>query len=1018
MRKIFIIFALFAIALVGISGCGGGSAGSSSNPPGGNDDVPEVVQLVPSHTVAQTNSTVYLHVQVLNGNGQPMKNVAVTFTNLSEPTGFFTSLLKFVGVKKEIGTLSASIIKTDRRGIATAKLRSNTSGFVTVQAEVNKGVGQLRDKKTIFFGEISGPVTSAPTLDLLVDDGIGTFDQIEDFQLFKGGSATDNQRTIKAVILDGSGTPMQGVTVTFGSDSPAEVTFTPTLQTAVTNANGEAFILVTVNPAILTNLQRVLNITAQATANSTSLADVVSLFLQPVTVSSVKVAANPDRVAPNGTSTILASVKMLGSLPVPDGSFVSFETTCGAVTPFGQTTDGVATATFTAPSVPPSGPCTVTASIGGVSGTTNITVTTTLTVQPSTQTMNGIAGGTATFTIFGGASPYTVFSNDAAFPAVVAGNIFTVNVAPNSIPKTVTYTVRDSLGTSVTATLTIAGGTSLAVLPSAVTVDSSAPDDTITFTVFGGVAPYSVFSNNPASFPPSTPTVASNGGAFTVTVPADAPSGSVILTIRDSGNPAATATATITISKIAPQPLIVIPSTRSIGNPVAGNTANFTILGGKAPYKAFSNNAALVTVPEDAAGNTVTITVASVPSIDTTVTITIFDSLGDSVAASLILDVAPILPLAVIPTTQTISNPTVGNTAQYQVTGGTGGYTAFSNNPALATATVAGNVVTATVQSVPSTDTTVTFTIYDSAASTISATLTLDVAPAQPLTVLPNARTISGETGGARTFTIFGGVPGYTVTSSNPSIAFDSGSGDGDWSVANSGGSITVNVPANIPASSVTLTVRDQAGTSTTATLTITTGPTLTVQPGSQIINGTTGGVATYTIFGGVPGYTVASSNPAIAFDSAPGDGNWTVGASGGTFAVTVPALSPSGAITLSVRDSAGTTQNATLTIAAPTTTLSITPTTFTIGTTLGGTVDIQYFASGGAAPYQVFFTLPVFVDPASPTQNTDVVGTIGDNNQEFIARYVWNAGDTATFQLIVVDSLGAVQTSTITMAP
>jgi hypothetical protein len=1016
MRKIFIIFALFALALTGISGCGGGSAGSSSNPPGGNDDVAEVVQLIPSHTVAQTNSTVYLHVKILNGNGQPMKNVPVTFTNLSEPTGFFTSLLKFVGVKKAISTLSASIIKTDRRGIATAKLRSNTPGFVTVQAEVNTGVGTVRDKRTIFFGEISGTATSSPTMSLHVKSAANdTFDETEDLQLFKGGSAADNQRTIKAVVFNSSGVPAPNVTVTFGSDSPDEVTFTPSLQTAVTNASGEAFILITVKPAILTSLQRVLNITAQATVDSTSVAAAKSLFLDAVTVSTpITVSANPSVVAPNGTSTILASVKMLGSLPVPDGSFVSFETTCGAVTPFGQTTAGVATATFTAPSVPPSGPCTVTASIGGVSGTTNITVTTTLTVQPATQTMNGITGGTATFTIFGGSSPYSVFSNDVSFPATLTGNIFTVNVSPNSIPKTVTYTVRDSVGTSVPATLTIAGGTALAVLPSAVNADSAAPEDTITFTIFGGVPPYSVFSNNPTLFPPS-PLI---DGTFTVTVPVDAPSGTVVMTIRDSGSPAATVTANITITKIAPQPLIVIPSTRSIGNPVAGNTANFTILGGKAPYKAFSNNAALVTVPEDAAGNTVTITVASVPSIDTTVTITIFDSLGDSVAASLILDVAPILPLAVIPTTQTISNPTVGNTAQYQVTGGTGGYTAFSNNPALATATVAGNVVTATVQSVPSTDTTVTFTIYDSAASTISATLTLDVAPAQPLTVLPNARTISGETGGARTFTIFGGVPGYTVTSSNPSIAFDSGSGDGDWSVANSGGSITVNVPANIPASSVTLTVRDQAGTSITATLTITAGPTLTVQPGSQIINGTTGGVATYTIFGGVPGYTVASSNPAIAFDSAPGDGNWTVGSSGGTFAVTVPALSPSGAITLSVRDSAGTTQNVTLTIAAPTTTLSITPTTFNIGTTLGGTVDIQYFASGGAAPYQVFFTLPVFVDPASPTQNTDVVGTIGDNNQEFIVRYVWNAGDTATFQLIVVDSLGAVQTSIITMAP
>ena len=57
-------------------------------------------------------------------------------------------------------------------------------------------------------------------------------------------------------------------------------------------------IVITVKPAILANLQRVLNITAQATVDSTSLADVVSLFLQPVTVSSVSVTANPDSGSP------------------------------------------------------------------------------------------------------------------------------------------------------------------------------------------------------------------------------------------------------------------------------------------------------------------------------------------------------------------------------------------------------------------------------------------------------------------------------------------------------------------------------------------------------------------------------------------------------------------------------------------------------------------------------------------------------------------------------------------------
>jgi hypothetical protein len=190
------------------------------------------------------------------------------------------------------------------------------------------------------------------------------------------------------------------------------------------------------------------------------------------------------------------------------------------------------------------------------------------------------------------------------------------------------------------------------------------------------------------------------------------------------------------------------------------------------------------------------------------------------------------------------------------------------------------------------------------------------------------------------------------------------------------------------------------------------------VQPSTQIINSSTGGAATFTIFGGVAGYTVSSSNPAIAYDSAPGDGSWTVASSGGTFTVNVDAFSPSGAITLSIRDAAGTTISATLTIAAPTPTLSITPTTFNIGTGIGGNVDILYFVSGGAPPYTVFYTLPMFVDfGASPANGASIPAT-GTTFADFIVRYQWNAGDSATFQIIVVDSLGSVVTSTVTMAP
>jgi hypothetical protein len=956
MKKIIIIVTLLALS-IGTFSCGGGS-GSSSSPHGENPGLPSVVQLRSSHNVAQTNATVYLHARILDGNGVPVKNEPVTFTNLSE-LGVIKTALRILGLRKPVGALSVPVVKTDNLGIATVKLTSTTSGFATIQAEVNGGAGQVRDKRTIFFGEISGPVTTPPpAMSLHVDDHIGAPDQDDDFKLFKNSSAADNQRTIKAIILNGSGGPLANVDVTFGSDSPNEVTFDKT-SPVKTNTDGEAIVHITVKPAILSSLQRVLNITAQATADSTSLAAIQSLFLEPVTVtqSGITVSANPTVVTTDGTSAILATVKMLGNLPVPDGSAVSFETiTCGSVTPFAQTTDGLATATFTAPSIAPSGGiCQVRAKIGSATSdpvAITVTTTATLTVQPSTQTMNGVAGGAATFTIFGGTAPYTVTStnrfsacndtnsdgdcsdaDDSGIWNVSASSnqFFTVRVPATTPAGDVTLSVRDSAGTTATATLTIGGGTALSVLPSAVTVyKPSASDDNLDFTIFGGFPPYNVYSNNVLF-----PAVPITSTTFRVTVGANAPTGTVIATVRD--NAGATSTATITISSI--------PST----------------------------------------------------------------------------------PLKVIPTSQTISNPLVGDPvrgfARYTVTGGTGtGYVAYSSNPALVTTPMSGNVVTATVQpgvTSLTADTTVTISIFDSAANTVPATLVLDVPPAQALTVLPDTRSISGVGGGQRTFTIYGGAPGYTVTSSNPSKAYDSGAGDGNWSVALSGDSFTINVPPNTVAEDITLTVSDQAGATKTATLKITAGPTLSVQPGAQTISGITGGPLTFTVAGGTQGYIVTSSNPAIAYDSVPGDGIWNVASSGDTFVVNVPGSTLSGSVTLTVTDSGGSSpQSATLTIAAPTITLSLTPDTFDIGTAAGGTVDLQYFVSGGAAPYQVFFTLPMFVDAWSPTHNGWWVGSAGDNNQEFTVRYQWGLGTTAKFDVIVVDSLGNSETSAINMAP
>ena len=307
MKKVIILCMLLALSFSTYS-CGGGGSGSSSSPDGENPGTPSIVKLMPSHYIAQTNSFISLHTKVLDGNGKPVPNIPVTYTNLSNPFGeIISSALKFLGLYKPVGMLSTTAVKTDKLGIATVKITSTIPGFAAVQSEVNTGFGIVRDQKTLFFTTTTGSTTNPPpTLALHVNDGSGSYDEPADFDLLK--TSSDNTRTVKAVVRDGFGKPFSGVAVTFGSDSPGEVTFDrDTVSTGSGNEAGNAYVVMTVKPANISNLKRYINIFASADTDGNGTYEtggMLTLFLEPVTVSSITVSANPSVVAPNGTSTI------------------------------------------------------------------------------------------------------------------------------------------------------------------------------------------------------------------------------------------------------------------------------------------------------------------------------------------------------------------------------------------------------------------------------------------------------------------------------------------------------------------------------------------------------------------------------------------------------------------------------------------------------------------------------------------------------------------------------------------
>jgi hypothetical protein len=523
MKKISLLLVL-VLVVFSMASCGGSGSGSSSSPPGENPDVPSLIELRPSEYIAQTNSFIYIRARVLNGNGNPIENISVAFTNLSA-----------------VGNLSSTSAKTDNSGYAEVTLSSTTPGFSTVQAEVNTGTGQVRDRKTVYFSTYS--LVLLPYMILEVDG------ELNDYTLFE--STTDNQVLVTATVFNKFDQAEFGSLVTFASDWPyrigssatcsdgsssCEVSF-PFGNTATTDSNGQASVMVQVDPIILSSISTIMNITALADNGAIGM---VTLFLEPVVVSSVTVSADPTSVETDGTSTISAGVTLNTGGPAPDGTTVSFRTTCGSITPFAQTTEGAAEATFTAPSTADT--CTITATAGGRSDTVDVTVTTALKILPgSVSVVSSGSEQTVSFTISGGTPSYTTTSSDPskAYNSALGDGIWTgasiaVKIPANVCPGTVTLNVFDSTGATTSATITIVASPIIVTPPSATICENDgtcgAGTETQQFTISGGSTPYSVTSTNVGVIPNPV------GNPFTVDAVDDSitTDTTVTLTITDS----------------------------------------------------------------------------------------------------------------------------------------------------------------------------------------------------------------------------------------------------------------------------------------------------------------------------------------------------------------------------------------------------------------------------------------------------------------------------------------------------
>ena len=559
-----IFLLLFCMTII-LAGCGSGSGtGSSSEPGGVNTGVPTVVKLLPVQFIAQTNSFITLKARVLDGNGNAVQNYPVSFTNMSLT-----------------GDLSAATANTNELGNAEVRIFSTTPGFATILAQVTTGSGIVRDRKTVYFST-NDVLRATMSLDVNSVPGNALYNELSDFTLFE--TATDDTVEVLATVFDVGGVPVgAGVGVSW-SASHAEAKFIRT--ETETNVFGEAKAIIQVTPASIRDTETNLNISA---FSDNGAGNMVTLFLQPVVVSvgTSSLTANPTTVAPGGTSTLSALVKLNTGGAAPDGTTVNFASTCvppgGSVTPFGQTTGGLAPGTFTAPAI--EGTCTVTATVQGqVIGSVTIKVAKELAVFPTSVTLaTGATSGNIVIT--GGNPPYSITSSDTTkavvngSPVAASGGAFTVTAGATT--GSATIQVRDASGNTVTVAITVSSAVCTVAAPTVTVVPainqsiSAAAPAAVIYTITvknndSATCASSTFTLTKTSDSAVLPTASFASSVLSPTAPAPC-------ALAPLGICTATLTHTPTAGPIATNTLTTVVTAAGAGHPSATATLTTTI---------------------------------------------------------------------------------------------------------------------------------------------------------------------------------------------------------------------------------------------------------------------------------------------------------------------------------------------------------------------------------------------------------------------------------------------------------
>ena len=432
-----------------------------------------------------------------------------------------------------------------------------------------------------------------------------------------------------------------------------------------------------------------------------------------------------------------------------------------------------------------------------------------------------------------------------------------------------------------------------------------APGASQEFTIGGGKAPYSAASDNSA-----IAIVWVNGNLLDV---GGVAAGTAGVTIRDSAG----ASVKVALS-VSSSPAKVLYTTAPSSITVAIGSAwaqTYSIDGGTGPYTVTSSNTLIATVAM--AGNNYIVTGVSAG----TTNILIRDSAGGTVNVSVSVAVASSLPLyTTAPPSLTLGIGPVGADQPYLVGGGTGPYTATSDNSNVAAVSLQGVNLTITGLTAGS----ASIFVRDSAGTIVTLRVTVVGAAIVPLfTTAPPSVTIAISS--TQTYGVGGGTGPYTATSSNASVA--------DVSLV--GNSLTVT---GITAGAANVVIRDSQGATVNVAVTVpaaSTVPLFTTAPPSVTI--AISSTQTYGVGGGTGPYTATSSNASVADVSLVGN------------SLTVTGIT-AGAANVVIRDSQGATVNVAVTVPAASTVPLYTTAPPSVTIAIGSTQT--YGVGGGTGPY------------------------------------------------------------------